>query len=168
MLNGVKNDWLHKDVSVDAAFCYLCMQAKHKKFFLRRTCLHYKWFTYWKEAITEFNQRQTSATRLEAAIESLVLFPSQIQDDVGEILSHEHEEEKRINRKMLLLILEAIIFFVRQGLPLRGDDNDVESNFIQLLHLHGKHCVPLNIHHWLSKNTQISLLHMKSRMSAYK
>ena len=68
-------------------------------------------------------------------------------------LSHEHEEEKRINRKMLLLILEVITFLVRQGLPLRGDANDVESNFMQLLHLHGKQCVPQNIDHWLTKKT---------------
>ena len=87
------------------------------------------------------------------AIESLVLLPSQIQGDIGEILSHEHEEERRINRKMFLFILEVIRFLVRQDLPLRGDANDVESNFIQFLHLHGKQCVPQNIDHWLSKKT---------------
>ena len=69
-----------------------------------------------------------------------MLLLSKIQGDIGEILSNEHKEEKSINRKMFSLILEVIRFLVRQGLPLRKDDNDVESNFIQLLHLHGKHC----------------------------
>ena len=93
-----------------------------------------------------------SATHLEA-VESLVLLPSRIQGDIGEILSHEHEEEKGTNQKMFLLILEVIRFLVQQGLPLRGNDDDAENNFIQLLHLHGKHCAPQNFHHWLSKKT---------------
>ena len=29
-----KYDWLHYDVSADAAFCYLCMRAEHEKKFL--------------------------------------------------------------------------------------------------------------------------------------
>ena len=43
---------------------------------------------------------------------------------------------------MLLLIVEVIRFLVRQGLPMRGNDNDGEGNFIQLFNLHGKH-----VHH---------------------
>jgi len=35
-----------------------------------------------------------------------VLPPSRIQGDVGEILSREHEEEKRVNQETLLLILD--------------------------------------------------------------
>ena len=44
-------------------------------------------------------------------------------------------------------------FLSQQGLLLRGDDNDAESNFIRLFHLHGKRCAPpaQNIQHWLSK-----------------
>ena len=60
---------------------------------------------------------------------------------------------------MLLFILEVIRFFVWQGLPLRGDDNDAESNFIQLLHLHCKRCVLQSIHHWLCNKTNKDILH---------
>ena len=54
----------------------------------------------------------TNVIHLEAIIESLVLFPSQIHGNICKILSHEHEEEKRINWKILLLILEGIRFHV--------------------------------------------------------
>ena len=98
----------------------------------------------------------TNIICLEAVIEFLVLLPSQIHDNISEILSHEHEEEKRI---MLLLILKVTRFLVRQGLPLIEDNNAVKSNFIQLLHLQGKHCVPQSIHHWLSNKTNKYTLH---------
>ena len=171
-----KYDWLHYDVSADVAFCYLCMQPEHEKFLAskkREPAFITNGFTYWKEATTAFNQHQSSATHLEA-IESLVLLPCQIQGDIGEMLSHEHQEGKSINRKMFLLILEVIRFLVWQGLLLRGDDNDVESNFIQLLHLRSKHCVPQNIHQVRNKYTsheiqneciQIMALHILRELS---
>jgi len=51
----VKYDWLHYDISKDAAFCYLCMQADHQNNFLSSK-RHKPAFirtasTYWKEAI---------------------------------------------------------------------------------------------------------------------
>ena len=135
----------------------MCRRAGHEKKFLaskkREPAFITNGFSYWKEATSAFNQHHLEA------VESLVLLASQIQGDIGEILSHEHEEEKRVNRKMFLLILEVIRFLAWQSLPLRGDDNDVESNFIQLLHLHGKHSVLQNIHHWLSKKTNKYTLH---------
>lgn len=36
---------------------------------------------------------------------------------------------------MLLTIFQNIQFLARQGLPLRGSHEDMDSNFIQLLHL---------------------------------
>ena len=76
------------------------MRAEHEKRFLaskkRIPAFIKNDFTYWKEATTAFNQDQSSATHLEA-VESLVLLPSEIQGDIGEILSDEHEVEKRIN-----------------------------------------------------------------------
>ena len=35
-------------------------------------------------------------------------------------------------------ILSNVRFLARQGLPLRGDGNECDSNFIQLLKLHGE------------------------------
>ena len=55
------------------------------------------------------------------------------------------------NRKCLIKILETLQFLDRQGLALRGDENDENSNFMQLLKLGNKDFVKLN--QWLEKKT---------------
>ena len=57
--------------------------------------------------------------------------------DVGEMLSSEYEQEKRINKQCLLKILSNVTFLARQGLAFRGDGDEVNSNFVQLLQLRG-------------------------------
>ena len=61
------------------------------------------------------------------------------------------------NRKCLIKILETLQFLGRQGLALRGDKNDENSNFIQLLKLRSKDFVKLN--QWLEKKTDNYTLH---------
>ena len=53
------------------------------------------------------------------------------------MLSHVHSEEKKLNGRMLIKILQ---FLGRQGLALRGHNQD-DSNFIQLMKLrsHDQH-----------------------------
>ena len=68
-------------------------------------------------------------------MEALVL--PRFVKDVGELLSAEHEDEKALNRKMLLLLLQNIGFLSRQGLPLRGEGDESGGNFIQLFRLRG-------------------------------
>ena len=46
-----------------------------------------------------------------------------------------HAEEKLQNHSYLLKIFQTMQFLSRQGLPLRGDQNDQESNLIQLMKL---------------------------------
>ena len=38
-------------------------------------------------------------------------------NDIGELLSKQHEEEKSVNRKMLITIFENIKYLAWQGLP---------------------------------------------------
>ena len=75
----VKYDWLHYDVSQDAAFCYTCMRAEHENKFLsskkREPAFTKTGFTYWKEATTAFEKHRLSASHREA-VESLVLLPT--------------------------------------------------------------------------------------------
>jgi hypothetical protein len=85
------------------------------------------------------------------ATEAIVTLPNQIQCVVDEALSIEYKEEKAMNRKMYLIILQNLRYLTRQGLPLRGRDSDSESNFIQLLLLRSLD-VP-NICTWMKKKT---------------
>ena len=120
-----KYNWLHYDVSKDAAFCYLCMRGEHERKFLvskkREMVFISTGFTYWKEATTAFDKYHTPLHR--EAIELLVLLPSQIQGDVGEMCDQSHKVEKKANRRMFM----HIKFLARQRLPLRGHD-ETESN----------------------------------------
>ena len=145
--------WLHYDVKLDAAFCYLCMTASHEGKFLASTrrdpAFVSKGFTYWKEATTAFKKHQASDCHREAT-EALVILPVQV-GDVGELLSREHQEEKATNRRMLLKILQSIRFLARQGMPLRSGGGDSESNLMQLLQLQCVECPELGV--WLSKKT---------------
>ena len=53
-------------------------------------------------------------------------------EDVGEIISPCHTDEKSTNRQFLLKILFNVKFLVRQSLPLHGTGDDCDSNFTQL------------------------------------
>ena len=52
---------------------------------------------------------------------------------VGETRSRAHRSQKEYARNMLANILSSVRFLARQGLALRGDGNDADSNLIQLL-----------------------------------
>ena len=43
-----------------------------------------------------------------------------------------HSKEKRDNRECLLKILSSVRLLARQGLALRGDGDESDSNYIQL------------------------------------
>ena len=56
------------------------------------------------------------------------------QKDIGELLSKKHHDDKQLNGRMLMNIMQNLQFFGRQGIPIRGH-TETESNFIQLLKL---------------------------------
>ena len=53
--------------------------------------------------------------------------------DIEEQLSQQHAVQKVKNRQVLYQILSAVQYLGRQGLPLRGDNDETDSNFKQLL-----------------------------------
>ena len=67
----------------------------------------------------------------------MYVLPKQVRH-IGEHLDSEHASNKTENRKILLIILRNITFLARQGLPLRGDGTEDNSNFKQLLLLQAK------------------------------
>ena len=70
-------------------------------------------FTNWKEATCSFRHHQQSKSHLEA-VEAIITTPKQ-SADIGELLNHEHLEQKKTNTAMFLQILENIRFLARQG-----------------------------------------------------
>ena len=90
-------------------------------------------FSNWKDATVGFANHEKFAT-LKRAVEVVVTL-SQTHRDIGEMLSTSHASEKAVNRQCLMKIAENIRFLARQGLSLRGEGTEDNSNFNQLLHL---------------------------------
>ena len=60
------------------------------------------------------------------------------------MLSRQDATEKKANREYLLKPLSSVRFLARQGLPLRGDDNEADANLHQLLVLRGEDYSPMS------------------------
>ena len=90
----------------------------------------------WKDSTTAFSNHEKSKCHLEG-VEAIITLPATTMH-IGSLLNRQYKVEVARNRKMLLKILSCIKFLARQGLPLRGHDDDGESNFIQLLKHYGE------------------------------
>ena len=90
----------------------------------------------WKDASGDkggFASHEGSSVH-KRAVEVVETLPRTTRD-ISEQLSSSHAEEKLQNRSYLLKIFQTIQFLSRKSLALRGDQNDQESNFIQLMKL---------------------------------
>ena len=127
--------WLTYVVAQDVVFCHLCVKTlKAKKMTCKQgdnSSFTQTGFSYWKDATISFKKHESSASHKEAVTVTSV-YPRSYRD-VGELLSSTHFQEKKENRRCLLKILARLKFLARQGIPLRGDKSDEDSNFIQLL-----------------------------------
>ena len=104
-------------------------------------------FTNWKDGVAKFHQHKQSEHHREAHEEIYILL-KQVHD-IGEHLDSAHASEKLENRKALSTILRVTAFLARQGLPLRGDGDEKDSNFNQLLLFEPKE--NSNISNWLTR-----------------
>jgi len=52
---------------------------------------------------------------------------------IDDMMSKQHADSKKLNRECLLKILSNLQFLARQGMAIRGDGDEADSNFIQLL-----------------------------------
>ena len=135
--------WLHYDETRDLAFCHTCITAVASKKMRMEGNLELTFISTgyhnWKDATTKkrgFPKHGESKFH-KAAVEYTITLPRTTKD-VGEQLSSNHAKEKEANRKYLRQVLENVRFLGRQGLALRGDDNEKNSNFMQVLYLRGK------------------------------
>ena len=144
--------WLHYDERTDAVFCHTCRSAKEKnrlKSSRKDASFISRGFTNWKDAILSFSKHETSECHKEA-IDSMLVLPKTTRD-IGEMLSAAHASEKKDNRQLLLKILQNLRFLARQSIAIRGDGNEVDSNFIQLFKLRGED--DQRVSSWLQKKT---------------
>ena len=84
------------------------------------------------------------------ALQVIVVIPSSCPD-VGTMLSRQYADEIRNNRKCFLKVMAAAQYLARQGIALRGDGDDSDSNFIQLLKMQADDNQKLAS--WLSQKT---------------
>lgn len=135
--------WLHYDSCHDKVYCCICIKAVTTKRLnstagnIKDSAFIFAGFCNWKDATVAFPNHEKSETH-KTAVELVVTLPETTKD-VGELLSSTHAAEKSENRKCLITIAENIQFLARQGIALRGDDNEAESNFMQLIKLRAIH-----------------------------
>ena len=83
-------------------------------------------------------------------VDAIITLPATTMH-IGSHLNRQHAIEVAKNKRILLKVLSCVKYLARQGLPLRGHDDDSESNFIQLLKHHGEEYH--EIHEWLEKKS---------------
>lgn len=131
--------WLHYDEAKDLAFCHLCMLA-YRDGKLRSLNVDKAYiingFSNWKDACVSLRKHESSKCHQESVLKVETL--PRTCGDIGEIVSKKHAEEKSDNRDCLRKILSSIRFLARQGLPLRGDSDESDGNYIQILKVRGE------------------------------
>ena len=121
--------WLHYDSGGDRVFCHLCVKALKtgkmtaegnidEAFVLHGYC-------NWKDVSGDKRglASHESSSVHKRAVEVIETLP-RTTCDIGEQLSSAHAEEKLRNRAYLSKVFQTIQFLARQGLALRGDQND--------------------------------------------
>ena len=131
-----KWQWLHFDVARDAVRCFTCCKAvkdgRAKITGQAEGSFLVNGFTNWKDATTKFTKHENSDFHkvCARALSSTV--------DIGDMLNKQAVTEKQANREYLLKVLSSVCFLARQGLALRGDGDECDSNVHQLLLLCGE------------------------------
>ena len=127
---------LHYDVAQDAVQCFTCCKAvndgRKKVTGQAEGSFLANCFTNWKDATTKFAKHESNDFH-KACAEALA---STI--DIGVMLNKSAVTEKQATREHLLTILSTVRFLARQGLALRGNGNECDSNVHQLLLLRGE------------------------------
>jgi mannose/fructose/N-acetylgalactosamine-specific phosphotransferase system component IIB len=70
--------------------------------------------------------------------------------NVSNMVHKESHKQQTENRSMLVKVIESLKWLARQGLAIRGHD-DNSGNFLQLLKLRGTDCCALQ--EWLTRKT---------------
>ena len=86
---------------------------------------------YWKNATSRISAHEGGKCHNEAVLKTVTL-PATTRN-VGDSLSTQTADDKRAWRQCLLKIVSNLKFLARQGIPLPGDGNDSDLNFVQYM-----------------------------------
>ena len=75
-----------------------------------------------------FNTHEKNGAH-KMAVECLVTFPTSYRN-AGEMLSSQYALDKQNNRDYLLKVFQNMQFLARQGIAIRGDQDESDSNFM--------------------------------------
>lgn len=73
--------------------------------------------------------------------------------NIGDMLSTQYANQRRSNTQALVQIFSCIQFLCRQGLPLRGDEDESDGNLQQILKLRAKD--DSNLAQWLKRKQNV-------------
>ena len=153
----LKWPFLHYEESWDEVFCHTCLMACKlnrmktrnvdpafvscyliiKRGVIKDMNLQVeRGFHNWKDGTIGFRKHEECASHKEA-VKVMVVLPA-TTTDIGEHLSHEHASQKLKNQQALYLIITCLRYLCRQGLAVRGDADESDSNLHQLLRLQSK------------------------------
>ena len=145
--------WLHYNEEEDVAYCFYCIKAYQQNKLHGVSNMESTYistgYRNWKEATTRFPMHESSRCHKDAML-TMVTLPATTRD-IGETLSQQHRYEKQNNRQCFLKILSNIKFLSRQGLPFRGNGDESDSNFLQLIKLREIDYPKLS--NWMAKKT---------------
>lgn len=143
--------WLDYNERDDSVTCFTCKRQKDKLISERNK--EETFFTTgcknWKKALDIFSSHEKSKCHL-AALTNEVTVP--LCGNVSEMMDKAVKDNMMEDRRCFLKVLETLQFLGRQGIALRGDESDADSNFIQLLKLRSKDVPELT--NWLQKKTE--------------
>ena len=132
--------WLHYSEDVDAAFCFVCVKAYSNNMLHSINNLESAYissgYTNWKDACVKFPNHESSRCHKDSVLKTVTL-PATTRD-VGESLSSQLAKDRLERRQCFLKLLSNVRFLARQALPLRGDGDESDSNYMQLLKLRGE------------------------------
>jgi len=163
------NPWLEFNPN-KKAICTICTEASKKKLILSYDSRALKskeaWvdtgFNTWHNATSRIKKHSTSSLHINSA-EALAKLKTV---NIIQRLSSATEKQRMNHRTALRKIFSTLKVLAKQGLPLRGINNDENSNFIQILKARAEDVSELESwlkrsgHKWLHHEVQNEILEL--------
>ena len=131
--------WLHYDEKKDSLFCYICSNQYLKGNLASAKNTEQAFisngFSNWKKALLKFKDHQTSECH-KLAVDCEIVLPK-TNHNIIDASNSNAQDVRTQNRHCLAKVIESLQYLARQGIPIRGNE-DEDSNFIQLLKLRAK------------------------------